>query len=167
MMEHSIRIYNASAFNAKCDWNYRMLFKTDIESHRTFNAKYIQRDLKKKENGSFNTFNVIVHHEYELVTVILELPEENFFFRYIRIYEWRVSFIYVYVYINISMWECVQIVKREAVIFKCLKYTVPSLTRSKDSLISIVPICWKHLSFQERKVSTKFKTLNSLLISLE
>lgn len=57
------------------------------------------------------------------------------------------------------MRECVriQIVKREAVIFKSLKYNVPSLTRSRDSLISIVPICWKHLSFQERKVSTKFK----------
>lgn len=44
---------------------------------------------------------------------------------------------------------------RNAVIFKSLKYTVPSFARFKDSLIPIVPICWKHLSSQKRKVSTK------------
>lgn len=41
----------------------------------------------------------------------------------------------------------------EAVIFKFLKYTVPSLARS--FVHSLVPIVhWKHLSLQERKVFT-------------
>lgn len=135
-----------------------MLFNIDIGSHRTFNAKYIQNDAKK--NGSLNAI-VIVHYENTSLLRSFWNYRKKTSFLDTYIYEWRVSCVYVYVYINIYIFmrECVrvQIVKREAVIFKSLKYTVPSLTRSRDSLISIVSICWKHLSFQERKVSTKFK----------
>lgn len=43
----------------------------------------------------------------------------------------------------------------EAVIFKSLKYTVPSLARSfVHSLARFYCTHWKHLSLQERKVST-------------
>lgn len=41
--------------------------------------------------------------------------------------------------------------KREAVIFKSLKYTVPSLARLRNSLISIVPISGSIFLFRKGK----------------
>lgn len=99
--------------------------------------------------------------------IALELPEESFFiFRYIYV---NGEFL-VYTYINItSICENVFALncekKRNAVIFKFLKYTVPSLARFKDSLIPIVPIVGSIFLFKKGKCPQSSNVLNVELLA--
>lgn len=89
---------------------------------------------------------------------------------YIYIYEWRVSCIYVYKYISIRKCVCIQIVKRGKRSYLNFLNTPFLFACSLQRLAHFYcTYCWKHLSFQERKVFTKFKRSKrrTLLISFE